>query len=129
MRLPRFPFWLMLSIAITFLFTGSQANVVTRVQHNWIGSVLLLGVSIFYNGRFGFVTLVPQSRGSKVRVIIRVLGIVIFALGIVIQMFLYFLPRSVVFPLGMVCALIAPACLYFSYTLTKRDGAAVNRES
>lgn len=125
MRLPRFPFWLMLSIAITFLFTGREANVLTRIQHNWFGSVILLGVSVFYNSRFGFVKVAPKSTRNQVRIIIRVLGVVIFATGIVIEIFLYFLPRSVVFPLGMVCSLIAPACLYFSYTLTKRDGVAV----
>lgn len=87
--------------------------------------MILLGVSVFYNGRFGFVKVIPESTKSKVRVIMDILGAVIFALGIVIEIFLYFLPRLVVFPLGMVCGLIAPACLYFSYTFSKHNGASV----
>lgn len=127
----RFPFWLMISIAITFLFTGNATNILTRIQHNWIGSLIIVGVSFFFNGRFGFVknsSSIQRSMSNRVSIALRVLGIAIFAFGILIEIFLYFLPRFVVFPLGMICSLIAPACIYFSYSFTSEEGT-VNRES
>jgi hypothetical protein len=114
-RLPRLPFWYVMSIAILSLFWG-HGPILMGIQHNWVGTLILLGVSFFYNGRFGFTQhVVRESRlSNKTRIVLRVLAVTTFLSGILIEVFLSFLPSIVLIPLIVICAAAAPTCLYFS---------------
>ena len=124
MRIPRLSFWLLASIAITVLFFGNDPNILIRIQHNWIGSLILLVVSFFMNGRFGFVKnayTAQRSISDKTRVILRVLGMLILIFGILIEVFLYSISKFILMPLIFICAWTAPFLLYFSYDFSKNN--------
>ncbi len=123
-RIPRLSFWLLASIAITVLFLGNEPNILIRIQHNWIESLIILVVSFFMNGRFGFVKNAYTARrsiSSKKRITLRILGILILILGILIEIFLYSLSKFILIPLIFICAWTAPFLLYFSYDFSKNN--------
>ncbi len=123
--------WLMVSIAITFLFTGNEQNILVRIQHNWSGAIIVLVVGFIYQSRFG---LTRKSVGQQIRLMsnkkrttLRVLGVVTFLLGILIELFLYFLPNIILIPLIVICAMVAPTCLYYSY-YSKGSSVAIDKK-
>ena len=79
--------WMLVSIAISFLFTGNEQNILVRIQHNWSGAVIVLVVGFIYHSRFG---LTRKNVGQQIRYIILI-------------------------PLIVICAMVAPTCLYYSY--------------
>lgn len=121
-RLPRLPFWLIVSLAITLLFMGTQDNLASRLGHNCISSVILLAISLFYNGRFGFMDRVPNVHRLKrtTRFVLRVLGIFLFALGIFTEIAAR-LPQTAIYLIAFGCAISAPIFVYFSYINTSKE--------
>ncbi|MDP4086783.1 MAG: hypothetical protein Q8934_19635 [Bacillota bacterium] len=76
MKRPRFAFWLMFCLAIMILFQG-DGSITTRLQDNWLTSVILLIVSLFYNGRFGYFQESRKTIAYIKRITYQLLGVVV----------------------------------------------------